>query len=205
MSAPTLTTIGQRLYDDVEPLASQDAANGYALALFAAGLAKMLDGVADLTRDTDTMVGWGSVMNADAAPVEWLPWLAQFLGVTLPGTLTEQQRRDRIKGTDGFKRGTPAAMKVAAQALLTGTRTVFFNERSGNAYRLTVSTWASETPDSAKVLAALVAQKPAGIVLTYSTIVGGDWATLVGTHATWTATLASFATWADLIADPAHI
>lgn len=63
---------------------------------------------------------------------------------------------------------------------------VVFRERDGDkiaepiayAYRLSVSTYASQTPNPTATLAALLAQKPAGIVLDYHVSTGQDYVTL---------------------------
>lgn len=47
-------------------------------------------------------------------------------------------------------------------------------------------------------------QKPIGLVMNYSTIVGGDWATLLGTHATWGEVATDFTDWADVLSDPSQ-
>jgi hypothetical protein len=63
----------------------------------------------------------------------------------------------------------------AAQPFLTGTRSVLLFEREGGPWRLTVATRARETPDPAAVEQAIRAQKPIGIVLTYTVISGQAW------------------------------
>jgi hypothetical protein len=85
----------------------------------------------------------------------------------------DEQARTLISDVAGFRRGTPAAITAAAALFLTGTRRVYFNERVRNdAYLLGVVTLASETPDPALVERAILAQKPGGLVLSYSSIVG---------------------------------
>jgi hypothetical protein len=100
--------------------------------------------------------------------------------------------RQRIASTDGFQRGTVAALRGAAQATLTGAKTVLLRERDHDpadtpnyAYYLTVTTYTSQTPNPAATLAALLAQKPGGIVLTYHTLAGQDYLTLRTNHATY--------------------
>jgi len=70
---------------------------------------------------------------------------------------------------------------------------VTFRERDGDkiaepiayAYRLSVVTYASQTPDPAATLAALVAQKPGGIVLDYHVATGQDYTALKSGTATY--------------------
>lgn len=210
MSVPTLTFTGQRLYDQLAPLATEDATYGWALAHFCAAFAAQLDEVADLSRDQDDgTIGWASLFDLDNVPAKFLPWLGLFVGVTMPGSLTAAAQRLRIRQTDGFRRGTPDAIQGAARQTLIGpdgtpdTATVFLEERiGGDAYHLTVATLTSETPDSAATQAAILAQKPAGLVLTYSTVTGGDFLTLRDTHTDFADVKATFATFADVRSNP---
>jgi len=51
---------------------------------------------------------------------------------------------------------------------LTGNRSVTLFERDTSAYHLTVRTFDAETPYPDRVLAALLSQKPAGLVMDYA-------------------------------------
>lgn len=182
---PALDSFAANLYAGMEPLAWLDGSVGYALAHFCAAQGVMFQVVEDLARDTPEGPGWSVVIDLDRCPDEWLPWLAQFVGVTvIPGS-TPADMRVRIASTDGFKRGTPAALEAAAQATLTGSQVVYFRERDPLAadppYSLEVVTRISETPDPAATLAALIAQKPGGLVLTYRQVAGWDYAEMTAT------------------------
>lgn len=204
MSAPALSATGQRLYDELEPLArDSDAGLSYPLARFCDALALLLDEVADLSRDGDDEApGWTSIFDPDGAPAAWLPWMAQLVGVQFSPSLPEADRRARIKATDGFKRGTPAALVAAAQATLTGTKKVYLTERHGSAYRLTVATLASETLDPSATLAALMEQKPAGLVLTHAVVTGGTYGDLASTHTDYADVKATFASFDEVRTNP---
>src|SRR5689334_18292457 len=129
MSEPTLTHTGQRLYDAVAPLATEDEANGWALAHLCAAFASMIDELADITRDgEDGTPGWAPLFDLETVDPKWLPWLAQFVGVQLPENLSVDAQILRIRSTDGFRRGTPDAIKGAAQQHLTGTKKVYLEE-----------------------------------------------------------------------------
>lgn len=204
MAAPTLTTTAERLYDDVAPLAYDDEAQGYALALYLQALATMLDEVADLSRDSEEgRPGWSQLFDLDTVDAKFLPYVGQFIGVTVPPELSAEAQRARIRSTDGFRRGTPAAIIGAAQQHLTGTQKVYLTERHASAYRLTVATLTSETPDPDAVVRALAEQKPAGLILTHSVIPGGDFDTLRDTHSDFADVTATFANFDELRADPA--
>lgn len=193
---PTLESFADDLYDALLPVAWLDAQADWHLAYYCGAAGEMFQDVADVARDTPAGPGWSAVMDLGRCPDAWLPWLGQFAGVTvIPGS-TPAEMRERIARTDGFRRGTPEAIRAAAQATLTGNRTVYFRERNGGAYRLDVVTLSGETPDPAATRAALMAQKPGGILLTYNTVTGQDWQALRDTPPrTWTKVKADYATW----------
>jgi hypothetical protein len=173
MPVPTAGTLAAELYSDaLAPYTRADAAHGYALGTFLMALTLGAEDIATLVRDDPETgaVGWSAIVDADRAP-EWaLPWLAALVGVRDDAALTEAERRDRIKTRAGQQRGTLKAITDAPKPFLTGTKTVTVTERvGGNAWQLAVSTLAAETPDPDRVEAAIRAEKPAGIVLTYTT------------------------------------
>lgn len=193
MATPALTHFAQRIYDALDPLTYDDANQGYSLAYFCSAIATMFDQVQGYveTRDDGTP-GWGALMNADSAPVEVLPWLGQFVGVQVPDGLTEDQQRALVKDVGGFRRGTVASLIAAAQQYLTGTKSVTVLERYGSPYHLRISTRTAETANQTLVLNALMAQKPAGIVMDYVTLAGGDFNTLRDTNVSFNAVKASY-------------
>jgi hypothetical protein len=170
---PVLSPLGARLRERTQPLAPDDAEHGWAHALLCEALGLMLEQVGEVFDPEGDVPPLAPILDPELCP-EWaLPWLAQFVGVRLPAGMAPDVARVVITDVAGFKRGTPAALTAAASFFLTGTRTVYFNERLANdPYRLGVITLAGETPDPAQVLAAILAQKPAGIVLSYSAIAG---------------------------------
>lgn len=78
--------------------------------------------------------------------------------------------------------------------LLTGNKTIFFEERSTSAYTITVITRTTETPDSDAVLRALMTQKPAGIILTYVTTAGRTFAETTALGHTFATSLTTWPT-----------
>jgi hypothetical protein len=196
----TPDTYADRLYAMLEPLAERDFEFAWSLLILCNAIGVPFQLVEDLVRDTEEGVGWSVLLDLDRCPPEALPWLAQFVGVRLLAGSTESEQRARIASTDGFKRGTREALIGAAQATLTGARKVTLRERDGDkalepiayAYRLTVTTYASQTPDPAATLAALLAQKPGGLVLEFHTAIGQDYATVKSRFATYAALDAAY-------------
>jgi hypothetical protein len=167
---PALGAVGERLYAALDPLAWLDEEYGWALATLTGSVGSMFDAVDTLARDTADGPGWSLVLDLTRCPDAWLPWLGQFVGVEVPVGSTAAAARHQIEDLSGFGRGRREAIVAAAQATLTGTKTVYIQERyGGDAYVLAVRTLTPETPSSAATLAAVLAQKPGGIVLDFGT------------------------------------
>lgn len=205
---PKVGSVAEELYASMGPLVEEDRDNDYhALILLEGAAGGRLQQVEDLTRDTDKGPGWSSILDVDRCPPEGLPWLGQHVGVPIPEKTAQEttdeyaeRMRARIRGKGGFARGTPGAMVRAAVETLTGQKRVVFREREGGAYRLTVYTYASETPSATATEKALRSQKPAGIVLTYATTSGNDFNWLNSNYASFNAVKAGFADFNDITA-----
>jgi hypothetical protein len=129
-----------------------------------------------------------------------LPWLGQFVGVTVPDGASEDAAREYIDALPGFARGRRESIIAAAQMTLTDTETVIIQERyGGDAYALAVRTLVDETPDEAATLAAILAQKPAGLVLDYATTTLSTYDAVRVTYATYAALLSAVATYDALL------
>ncbi len=198
MIRPTVSEAAEEVYVALGPLTTDDEKYDWALLQFCEANAGRLQDIDDLVRDTDAGPGWSTIMDADLAPLNALAWLGQFVGVRIPAGLTEQQQRDRVKGTDGFNRGKISALITAAQLHLTGAKTVQIRERDGSAYRLTVITYTAQTPDAAAVLAAIKEQKPGGIILTHNILPGQDYTLVRTNNATYTIARTNNATYTVL-------
>lgn len=190
------------IYAEVEPLTYADEANGWSLLYFLDSIGvSMFDEIESYARDDGDKPGWSILLDLDRSPYKALPWLGQFAGVKVPSTLTDAVARQRISDKHGFTRGTPTAFISAAQATLTGTKDVLMQERyNGSAYALWIGTRAAQTPDSAKTLAALMAEKPAAINLTYVTITGQTFNELLA-DGTFQNAFTTYATFQGLLMD----
>lgn len=201
-----ISEFGQEFYDALGAWARADLedypAGDGPLRIWCEAIGGRFQDVEDIIRDRPTGPGWSSVMDVDNAPVGWLGWLAQFIGVRLLPGLAEAEQRARIKSTDGFKRGTPRAMVAAAQQYLTGAKTVYLIERHGSAYRATLATKVSETPTPSLIPPAVQAQKPGGIVLAIQLVTGADYDSYRDTHASYNTAMPNWATYTAMLADP---
>jgi hypothetical protein len=148
----------------------------------------------------DDELGWSILLDPDAAPVQALPYLAQYVGERLPVGLDEAGMREWIKDAPNQRRGTVESIVRVAQRYLTGQRTVAVRERSGTGANpedyLTVQTYTTETPNPAVTFSDLRRDVvPADIVLTHNVMDGQAWADVKLTYPTWAAVKAAYATW----------
>lgn len=191
-----MSSVFDQIWPQFEPVQSDD------LETYAGGISEMFQTADDYASDgPNGEVGWSILLDLDRIPDENLDWLAQFIGVHFPSALSPDEKRDRIRNTDGWNRGTPDAIKAAPLPFLTGTKTVILRERFPDAYSFQVLTKVSETPDAAIVLAALIEQKPAGLILTYNTIAGNDYQQLLTNHPLYSNVFADYATYQGVLND----
>jgi len=202
-----------RLYWMLKPLAAMDPQAAWSLLIYINAIGTAFQKVDDWVRDTVEGPGWSILMDADRCPIEALPWLGQFVGVRIPPGLTEQEQRDWVKSTAGFRRGTVDALIGAVRSTLTGSQTVIFRERDGAdygdarnpeyAYYLTVFTYASQTPDPEATHRALLSQKPAALVLNYRAAQGQDYRLLATNTDTYATMLTKYADYTAVKIDEA--
>ncbi len=209
-----------------EAFTTGDAGQGYPLLRFLDGIGRQLQVVDDLCRDTGGFPGWSVVLDPVRCPTPYLPWQGQFVGVTVDTALTDAQQRAQIAGEGGFARGTPAALVATAQRFLSGTKTVVLVERDGDPYTLTIDVYAAQVTyqsysalsaystyvqlsaayptyanmagTAAELLVALMAAKPAGLVLHVNVLSGETYGQLSTNYATYTALTAAFTTYAAM-------
>lgn len=180
----------QKVYDALGPWARADS-DGHLLD-FVRALVEPLAGMSDIVSDSPSHEGWGILMDLDSVPEEALAWLAQFVGVELSADLDPEGQRIRIAEAAGFKRGTPEAIIAAAKQYLTGQRKVELYEREGSPWRFRLRTYATETPDPGRVVSAVEALRPAGLVVTYEIQQGVEIDGLSGTIDSQPSTIASY-------------
>lgn len=215
MAKPSMQSFASGLYDALGPMTDPDASQGWPLANYVNGFSEMFQVVDDYGRDQliagNYAPGWSQMLDLNRCPTEALGWLAQFVGVTLQQGLTDAQQRARIAAVGGWSRGTVASIVAAAQQYLTGTKTVVVRERdpgvvpANPAYGLTVITRTAETPSSAAVLAAILSQKPAGIILNYQTLTGTDYQGLLDLYATYQVIFTTYTTYEGVLdLNPGH-
>jgi hypothetical protein len=196
VAPPDLEAVGERLYAAMDPLAWLDEDYDWSLAILCGGVGETFQEVDDLARDTAEGPGWSSVLDLARCRADWLPWLAQFVGVVIPAGTAPTEARALIARRSGFTRGTRASIVAAAQSTLTGAKTVYVQERyAADAYKLAVRTITAQTPNVATTRAAILAAKPAGLILDYATVAGQTYDLVRVNYATYAALKAAYATY----------
>lgn len=194
MAAPILNSVAYDVCRSLRPLFYSEQEHGYPLQRFVGSIMDVLmQELDDWVRDTPDGPGWSILFDLPRTPAKALPWLSQFVGVSLPVGLSEADQRQYILDTPNWKRGTVEAMVGAAKPYLTGNKSVTVRERDGSPYRITINTRISETPDSFLVLTAMLTKKPGGIILNYNVIPGQDYLQLRTNWATYQAVKTNYA------------
>jgi hypothetical protein len=168
-------TFTESLHDLLAPMVYTESAD---LTVYLNGLGLIWEEidtwVSDTNIGTTPASGYSLWIDVNRCPDEALPWLAQFVGIQFNAGqgLTADEQRALMVGLGTWHRGTVAALKAAPLPYLTGAKQVIVKERDTGPYHFEVITQGSETPDQSLVLAALLAQKPAGLVMTYVVNIG---------------------------------
>jgi hypothetical protein len=137
------------LYNQMMPVADQDAVVGYPLKRFLRAYSLMFDQVENYARDAnDGTPGWARLANPMTTPSETLDWLAQIGGTKVPFGTKTPDKRILIRDAPGRERGTRNAIIKAVQAQLTGTKYVAFLERSTDNDHFSIGVLKSESPVS---------------------------------------------------------
>jgi hypothetical protein len=179
----TVSTSTLGVYRDLGAWSRADDGTWLLLTLIDS-VGSQLDQTEQYTRDDAAHVGWGKLLDVAACPSIALPWLAQFAGVVVPVGVTDDQIRNLIQTQPNAKRGTPATITAVAQSFLSGTQRVDLLERTPTPYSFRVRVYEGEAGDSANqdnMKMALLAAKPAGLIMTVTVQAGPTIDELVGT------------------------
>ncbi len=197
MTAPAVNTAAARLYEALEPIAVGDELVGWHLLLFCDALTKGLQELDDVTRPDSGASGWAWLFDPLACPEQWLPWVAQFYGVTLTVGAATAQHRAELAAKTGRTRGTVTGVVAAIQTRLTGSKWVAIYERyQGDPYRIAIRVKTAETTLTAPEFAAFVKTVlPAGLLLDFALVTGQTYDQIDAAFATYTAEDAAYTTY----------
>lgn len=190
MAKPALTETGERVYNQLAPtFFREDERYGWAGALFLSAYASMLDPAAQIVQSNGGHPGYAILFEPASCPVAWLPWLGQFVGIppelSLAMVKTGQVAtlRTWIKSPINYTRGKAAAMRLAGEATLTGTKTLYFYVKYGGvAFEVKAASLVAETPSPTATREAIESMMGAWEVLKYETVTGGTLASFEAAH-----------------------
>lgn len=209
MARPVVSDAADRVYDSpaLRPYRHGDGDdNGWILLHMCEAAVRTLRKAEDALRHDDQGSGWRRMLDPDRCPAWALDWLRQHVGLDrFPPDFTEQQKRDMIRDSPRFRRGTVPMIVKAAGLHLTGTKTVYLSPRHGGSRRYRTAVLESEAPDQQRVLDELKVQKPATFLWTHDFIeAGGNYDALNSTHANYDEVEGDFADYFEVVLDPAQ-
>ena len=143
-----------------------------------------------------------SATTADplSTPFDRVAWLAAMAGIDI-STVADADRKRSVIGDDSWRyRGTVAAIRTRVAETLTGAKNVeIVTNYGGDPDAISVTTFASQTPDEAVTEAAIRAEIPAWMEATIVTNAAGQsYANLAADYATYGTMTATSKTYGTL-------
>lgn len=189
----------EELYEGTGFHRDRDPENGHALQRVSEGLCAPLQLPHDIARARDDQPApFAILFDPDECPAGLLPYSVQYVGVEITPEMSEAQIREEFRAPSGWNRGQLAAIKLAGQRTLTGTKRVIVRSRTPSVGHHYIRTLKSETPDPERTRARFRAAVPAWEALDYEAITGVSWADIAASYADWDAVKAAFTDWDDL-------
>lgn len=148
---------------------------GSDLAAYNAALTGMFEDIYGIVEpqgspdDAGYAAGWSMLLDPAACPAQYLPYLAQFVGQSIPPGTDSTSARAIVSGEANFQTGTLAGVTAAAKLWLTGDQSVTVLERTAadgetaDAYHFVVIVHASEVMDATALTGAVDGVRPVGV------------------------------------------
>ena len=192
---PTPVVVQSALGDaawDYLPQYIPDADDGTVRALLDS-LAAPVVGLVDVLTDADTTA------DPYSTPFDRVAWLAAMAGIDISTVASDARKRAVIGDAAWRYRGTVQAIRTRVAETLTGAKSVdIVTNYGGDPDAISVTTFASQTPDEAATEAAIRAEIPAWMEATIVTNAAGQsYANLAADYAdygTMTATSKTYGT-----------
>jgi hypothetical protein len=206
-----------------------DPGTDWTVRRYIAAAATGLDPAVDLLHaiDPDTSVtGTCEIVNPDAAPRSFLPWLGWLVGIDTTALADADVRGVLRDAVTSQRRGSVLAMAAAVRRTLTGSQDVTiltkppdpdypawdYNQASEDynadvrrfdggitdPWLIIVVTKTAQTPDSTATLLAAEGEKPAGVLLELQTLAGMTYTELAAAYATYDVMRATNRTYGNL-------
>jgi hypothetical protein len=173
------TSLGDFAWDYL-PQYVKDADDGTVRALLDS-LAAPVVGLVDVLTDADTTA------DQYSTPFNRVAWLAAMAGIDISTVAADARKRAVIGDASWRYRGTVAAIRTRVGETLTGAKTVEIVTNYGSdPDAISVTTFASQTPDPTATEAAIRAEIPAWMEATIVTNAAGQsYANLAADYATY--------------------
>lgn len=141
----TLSYAVEQVYSAVPQfIQNADAVNGFGLYAFLYGIGQIIDGNPAISNNLGLngiirqgigpsgfyndnysyAPNWSQIVDINRCPTYALPWLAQFVGVSLDSVTTRSQMVARIQNHSNFQRGTVSAIVNALLANINATASI---------------------------------------------------------------------------------
>lgn len=205
MTRPVVGVLAEETYDSLKAGIideDTDATTGWSTLMMCQALIQDAELAASIAReDDDGNPGWSSVLDIVRCPPALVPWLAQFVGVTVPSANTDAQNRNLILTRPGWARGRPASLIAAVQDTLVGGKHCVLDERDSSPYHATIVVRTAECPDQAATRAAIAANKPGDIIVALQVNDGPSYGEIrTATDGTYGGRESTFPTYGDVAA-----
>lgn len=112
------------------------------------------------------MPGWSTLLSLSQCPTQFLPFLAMFVGASIPAGSTDQQARQIIAAEAAFNRGTVSSILTAANAYAIQPCQILERQRpngTADPYFFTLVVVPETVPNPSALTAAVNRVKPAGL------------------------------------------
>lgn len=179
MTRPVVHAVAEYAYGKYpEYMRQDDAANGYWLLKFTAGMCKGFERSWDFIQENNpatSRTGTMQLVDAAVIPRGSLAWLGMLKGVDVSALSVELARGIVDAAGPSRLRGSRNAIEAAVLATLsspTPAPRVWANLSGDEPYLISIVTNTSQTPDAVATLAAGYTEKPAGMVMELQVVEG---------------------------------
>lgn len=198
--------VGNDLYDWFGPYIERWGDPGNHLWVYLHALGAMLQPIDDMVKDgPEGEPGWSQMLDLRRAKTEWLPWIGQWVGYTVPDQgkqpLAEYDpiQRDQIVCMAAHRRGSIDALYDAIEYHLNEPKTIIIHERTPDPDHLDLFVLQSEIKTSlALVQQAALAAKAAGLLFTFQSVAGGTYLEFKARNTIYSTLPPKFSSYTDL-------
>ena len=163
---PPLNQFATDAYAYLEPIADQDEALGYPLAILIGGLGMAFDQVEQVARAQPGRQPYQQCYDINECPDFMLGWLGQFVGVPWTAYTDAVAKRMQVRAEVNFYRGSPQNLIAAGEATQTAAGHMTVEERIPDAWGIAVAYDPAYTPDVTAFTQAVTAAVAWALALT---------------------------------------